>query len=171
MGASDTLCFEGKVQPNTLRMMDSPVEDGGTLTLTPDAQARLTTDALPGWRRSPSLAVSLAASLTAPPPCTASPPHRPHRPAASLQTLEDVCASLLASLRKHAPGWEELMDQCFGAGPANPALSQAKVAGKEAWFYNVLASAIENYLYKHGLPVAGELTCSFTGPLPPYSEV
>ena len=31
--ASDALCFGGILQMDTLRLMDSPVEDGGTLTL------------------------------------------------------------------------------------------------------------------------------------------
>ena len=33
LDASDALCFGGILQMDTLRLMDSPVEDGGTLTL------------------------------------------------------------------------------------------------------------------------------------------
>ena len=33
LDASDALCFRGILQMDTLRLMDSPVEDGGTLTL------------------------------------------------------------------------------------------------------------------------------------------
>ena len=85
-----------------------------------------------------------------------------------IQTLENCCASLLYSLRKHAPQWEDLMHSFSTQSPAYP---QAKAAGKERWFCNVLSTAVEQHLAQHGLNVGGELSCSFTGPLPPYSEV
>ena len=54
--------------------------------------------------------------------------------------------------------------------PVTP-IPQARAAGKERWFCNVLSSAVESHLAQHGLNVGGELSCTFTGPLPPYSEV